>query len=218
MKKDRNKSSTLRKSKMTILIINNYYKNENLSKVYQIVNALRNVGKSKHEIWSFSEINRKRILDEIKAIILSGSTAHLQDSSHLSMYKSEIRLLRRVKVPILGICFGHQLIGKAFGSQIHALPRFIHGFKSVKILEPNEIFSSWRKETEIILSQSHQDCITNLPDDFILLAQSESCKIEAITHEKKSIYGVQAHIERASHEKPDGWQILKNFISNAIAK
>lgn len=198
---------------MTILVINNYYKRKNLSKVDQIAHALRYVGKSKHEIWSFSEINEKKIPDDVEAIILSGSSASLQNQDHASIYRAEIELIKQVEVPVLGICFGHQLIGKAFGSQIRALPRFIRGFRIVKILEPNEIFSSWKKGNEIILSQSHRDRLTDLPDGFFRLAKSESCKIEAMKHERKPIYGVQAHIERGSDKKPDGWQILQNFIA-----
>ena len=82
----------------------------------------------------------------------------------------------------------------------------------------DEIFSSWETGTEIIVCQSHRDCLANVPDGFVWLAESESCKIEAMKHESKPIYGVQAHIERASDQNPDGWQILRNFISNVIAR
>jgi len=88
----------------------------------------------------------------------------------------------------------------------------------VKIIDPNEIFSSWKKGAGLTLCQSHQDCLTNIPEGFVLLAESESCKIEAMKHEKKPIYGVQAHVERATNEHPDGWQILRNFISNVVVK
>jgi len=66
---------------MTILIINNYYKEKNLKKVNQVSQALRKVGKSNHEIWHFSEINKKSIKNDIEAIVLSGSAAHLQNLS-----------------------------------------------------------------------------------------------------------------------------------------
>ena len=203
---------------MTILIINNYYKERNLNKVNQVSQALRKVGKSKHEIWHFSEINEKSIKDDIEAIVLSGSAAHLQNPDQASMYSAEVEIVRKVDIPIFGICFGHQLIGNAFGSQIHALPQPIRRFISAKIMEPNEIFSSWKKGAELTLCQSHQDCLTNLPEGFVPLAESESCKIEAMKHRRRPIYGAQAHIERASNEYPDGWQILENFILNVVVK
>jgi len=203
---------------MTILIINNYYKERNLNKANQVSQALRKIGKSKHEIRHFSEINKKSTKDDIEAIVLSGSAAHLQNPDQASMYSAEVEIVRKVDIPIFGICFGHQLIGNAFGSQIHALPQPIRRFISVKIIEPNEIFSSWKKGAGLTLCQSHQDCLTNIPEGFIRLAASESCKIEAMKHEKKPIYGVQAHVERATNEHPDGWQILRNFISNVAVK
>jgi len=203
---------------MTILIVNNYSKKEYVNRVDQIACALKKTGKSQCEIWSFFEINEKEISDDVEAIILSGSTAHLQNQSHLSMYTGEIEFVKQVEVPVLGICFGHQLIGKAYGSQIHALPRFIPGFKPITILEPNEIFSSWSRGEEIVLTQSHQDYLTNLPEDFVWLATSETCKIEAIKHVRKPVYGVQAHVERASKKNSDGWQVLKNFVSNVISE
>jgi len=203
---------------MTILIINNYYKERNLNKANQVSQALRKIGKSKHEIRHFSEINKKSTKDDIEAIVLSGSAAHLQNPDQASMYSAEVEIVRKVDIPIFGICFGHQLIGNAFGSQIHALPQPIRSFISVKIIDPNEIFSSWKKGAGLTLCQSHQDCLTNIPEGFIRLAASESCKIEAMKHEKKPIYGVQAHVERATNEHPDGWQILRNFISNVAVK
>lgn len=203
---------------MAILIINNYYKERNLSKVNQVSQALRKLGKSKHEIRHFSEIVKRSIEDDIEAIVLSGSAAHLQNPDQASMYSVEVEIIRKVDIPIFGICFGHQLIGNAFGSQIHALPQPIRRFISVKIIDPNEIFSSWKKGAGLTLCQSHQDCLTNIPEGFIRLAESESCKIEAMKHEKKPIYGVQAHVERATNEHPDGLQILRNFMSNVVAK
>jgi GMP synthase (glutamine-hydrolysing) len=203
---------------MTILIINNYYKKRNLNKANQVSQALRKIGKSKHEIRHFSEITKKSIKDNIEAIVLSGSAAHLQNPDQASMYSAEVEIVRKVDIPIFGICFGHQLVGNAFGSQIHALPQPIRSFISVKIIDPNEIFSSWKKGAGLTLCQSHQDCLTNIPEGFIRLAASESSKIEAMKHEKKPIYGVQAHVERATNEHPDGWQILRNFISNVAVK
>lgn len=197
-----------------MLIINNYYKKKNQSKVYQIVEALKRVGKSKHQIWRFSEISEKRIPDDVGAILLSGSSASLLNKKHRLMYRAEIELVKQAEVPVLGICFGHQIIGKAFGVQIHNLSESVRGFKEVKIVEPDESFSSWSKGTEIKLKQNHKDCVASLPKGFILLAKSKTCEIEAMKHRNKPIYGVQAHIERATDEKPAGWQVLEDFITH----
>jgi len=84
---------------MTILIINNYEKEEDQSKVNQITDTLKNMGKAKYQIWKFSELQEKAIPEELEALILSGSRAHLQNPSHLSRYETEIELIRTCKRP-----------------------------------------------------------------------------------------------------------------------
>ena len=88
---------------MTILIINNYYKEKNLKKVNQVSQALRKVGKSNHEIWHFSEINKKSIKNDIEAIVLSGSAAHLQNLSrnwiNIIVYVSLHENKRSIPIP-----------------------------------------------------------------------------------------------------------------------
>ena len=208
---------------MTTLIINNYYKPKNRNKVRQIIEALRECGERDCELKDYRNIPKQEIKGKYDAVILSGSSAHLGDPEHLSWYEEEIKLIQRINVPLLGICFGHQLIGKAFGSEIESLPESIKGFGEVEILEPDEIFSSWKRGEKITVCQSHQDYVASLPSDFICLAKSESCEIEAMKHNYKLIYGVQAHIERVSEERVweeyyDGWQILKNFFKNVVKK
>lgn len=110
------------------------------------------------------------------------------------------------------------MIGKAFGSEIRSLPKFVKGFKKVEIIEPDEIFSSWRNKTKIAVCQSHRDYVANLPQNFICLARSELCEIEAMKHNSKPLYGVQAHIERTTIEHRHGLQILKNFLGSVSAR
>lgn len=203
---------------MTILIINNYEKEEDQSKVDQIADALKKIGKTKCVICRFSEIHEKEIPEDLEALILSGSRAHLQNSSHLSRYEAEIELIRHANVPILGICFGHQLIGKAFGSSIEALPKFLSEFMKIKVLDPDEIFHFLETGKKITVCQSHQDYVADLPSNFVCLAESETCKIEAMKHRNKPIYGVQAHIERATDQNPDGRRVMENFVSLVVNK
>lgn len=201
---------------MTILIINNYYKKENLSRASKIAEALREVRWGSCKMLSFEDISEKKIADKAKAIILSGSAASFADHNCELDYSAEIEIVKKIEIPILGICFGHQLIGKAFGSKFGSLGKSIQDFKSVEVLVPNEILSSWCKGAKLMLSQHHKDYLIGLPKDFILLARSDSCEIEAMKHNIRPIYGVQAHIERADDKHPEGRQILQNFLSNVV--
>jgi len=171
--------------------------------------------KKKYVVWRYREIDIQNIPGQIEAVILSGSEAHIKDQGCFSKYQTEIDFIRQIDVPVLGICFGHQLIAKASGSKIKSLENRSNDFQKVRILEPDEIFSTWKLGDEILVCQSHKDYVAAIPSEFVCLAvsQVQSKKtIEGMKHKSKPVYGVQAHIERATKEKPDGRQVLENFI------
>ena len=202
---------------MTIVLINNYFEKKYLHRVNKIADALRKSERNSYRILHIFDLGQKGIPAETKAVILSGSSASfVHPKANQPDYSAEIELVKKIKVPILGICFGHQLIGRAFSSRLQSLASRVSDLEKVEVVEPNEIFSSWKKGTRIILDQNHKDYLADFPHDFALLAKSKTCKIEAMKHVSKPIYGVQAHIERATKENPDGWQVLQNFISNAV--
>jgi GMP synthase (glutamine-hydrolysing) len=201
---------------LTVVIINNYSKEEDLTKVNKIADALKKAGKSKILIRNFSDIKEKEEPSDLEAIILSGSSAHLQNQDTYEKYEAEIELIKQARVPILGICFGHQLIGIAFGSKLHSEPDYTKDFHTIEILEPNGIFCSWQRGDTLTVSQYHKDFLSELPEGFVRLAKSQSCKIEVMRHQTEPIYGIQAHIERASNENPDGNLIMRNFVENVI--
>jgi len=199
-----------------ILLINNYPRKEDLHKIGMIKKALLILGKCEVLVWSFSEIDEQLLPQNIEAVILSGANKHLNKPKHIAVYQSEIEFVRKVNVPLLGICFGHQLIGIAFGSRLYSTPDYIKNFQNVKILQPNEILSSWKEGDNVTVYQYHKDCLSELPEGFVCLAESQSCNIEAMKHRTRPIYGIQAHIERATTENPHGLQILRNFVENVV--
>jgi GMP synthase (glutamine-hydrolysing) len=178
------------------------------------MHALKELGGYECRILSFSEISQQNIPPNLEAIILSGSSALLSKQGEQRKYKAEVELITQSNKPILGICFGHQLIATAFGSKI------IHGkkiedFQKIKILENDEIFACWESGEEISLCQNHRDYVKRIPNDFICLAESKTC-IEAMKHKDRPVYGVQAHIERTDDKNPGGLQVLQNFIFNVV--
>jgi GMP synthase (glutamine-hydrolysing) len=203
---------------MGIIVINNYTEEKDLPKVKKIEEALNKEGKNGVIIWHFSEIGSREIPKDLEAIILSGSRAHLQNKGVYSEYDAEVDLIMKSNVPVLGICFGHQLIGKAFGANIGSLSKFLDEPQNIKVLEPNEILKSWNIGDKLRVYQSHEDFVENAPPQFIRLAESESCRIEAMKHETRPIYGIQAHIERATEDDSDGYQIIRNFLENVVER
>jgi GMP synthase (glutamine-hydrolysing) len=117
--------------------------------------------------------------------------------------------LRDLNIPILGICLGMQLMGKTFGGEV--APGTIGGYAEVdvEVLRENDIlkglparFKTWA---------SHADQVVKLPDDFIVLARSNVCEIEAMKHSKRPLFGVQWHPEVIHTEY--GQDLLDNFIA-----
>jgi len=202
----------------TIIIVNNYRKPEYRPRIRQLVAALEEAG-AQCKLFDYTEIEevtKRTTKGRIDAVVLSGSSAHLGNPEDRLKYEDEIAFIRQVDIPLLGICFGHQLIGAAFGSQISSLSDFRGEPRRVEILEQDEIFASWNMGEEITLTESHRDYLIEVPEGFSLLAKSKICGVEAMKHKTRPIYGIQAHVERTTDEEHDGLTVLKNFLSNVV--
>jgi GMP synthase (glutamine-hydrolysing) len=112
------------------------------------------------------------------------------------------------EIPILGICLGHQLIAKLFGGKVRSAQIGEYADSEIIVDEEDEIlrglgpsFRAW---------VSHKDEVFKLPGDFIKLAHSETCEIEAMAHRSLPLYGVQFHPE--VEHTPVGPEIFKNFL------
>ena len=199
---------------MRILLINNYRRSAD-SKIGKYEVALKSCfSSSRIETLSYRELKVDAVLGVVDAYVLSGSSASVCRRDTISEYSSVIELIRRADAPILGICFGHQLIAYTFGAPIRT-EKLVKDEQEIEILEPDEIFSCWKAGYKISMSEYHRDHVKRLPEGFILLARSETCEIEAIKHESRPIYGVQFHPERSGR---DGWTVLKNFFHGVVRR
>lgn len=113
-------------------------------------------------------------------------------------------------IPILGICYGMQLLGLHLGGKVTAGEVREYGKKEIKILKPVGIFSSFREGEVIPVWMSHGDEVKELPPSFCLLATTEDGKISAMGDPDRKIYGVQFHPEVA--HTPRGKEIFQNFL------
>jgi len=137
---------------------------------------------------------------DIKGIILSGGP-------DISKGDNCINIALNSKLPILGICLGHQIIAKAYGGKIGKAESEEYASCKVKILKENEIFKGL--PNEITVWASHKDEVIEAPNNFEVLASSDICLVESMKHKEKPIYGVQFHPE-VSHTEY-GEKILENF-------
>ena len=114
------------------------------------------------------------------------------------------------KIPILGVCLGHQSIGQAFGGKIIHAKTIMHG-KTSKISHNNKgVFSGIKNP--FIATRYHSLVIdrTSLPDCFDITAWTDDNEIMGIKHKKLAIEGVQFHPESILSEY--GHDLLKNFL------
>ncbi|HAD88460.1 MAG TPA: aminodeoxychorismate/anthranilate synthase component II [Rhodospirillaceae bacterium] len=114
------------------------------------------------------------------------------------------------KVPLLGVCLGHQAIGQAFGAKVVLAPKPMHGKVSTITHDGTGVFAGL--ESPFTATRYHSLTLDpdSIPDCLRVTAHSEDGVIQGVTHKDMPIYGVQFHPESIASEH--GHQLLKNFI------
>jgi GMP synthase-like glutamine amidotransferase len=140
----------------------------------------------------------------VHAVILTGTDVPVRDP----LYDKEIELIRRCPVPLLGICGGHQLIGRAFGVDIERTAAVV-GRSRVRLCADSPLNIGLPAEVELF--QRHVYGLRRVPDDFLLAATSDTCEVEGIRHKTRELYGMQAHLEF----RAEGRRILRAFLNRA---
>lgn len=116
------------------------------------------------------------------------------------------------KIPILGVCLGHQAVCQAFGAVIAHAKQLMHGKQSGVTLDTScRIFSGLSKETKVARYHSLIVKAETLPDTLAVTARDANGEIMAVRHRDFEVYGVQFHPE--SILTPQGRQIMRNFLS-----
>ncbi|MGA3020851.1 MAG: glutamine-hydrolyzing GMP synthase [Candidatus Micrarchaeales archaeon] len=153
---------------------------------------------------SIEEIRNLEKKFNIKGLVLSGGPSDIGRGETLMVDK---RILES-GFPILGLCYGHQLIAHLMGGKVKKGKKGEYGISFMKIRKSSEIFRNLKKSGKVWMS--HRDSVYELPRDFEVLACTENCPIAAYRSLKSPIYGLQFHPEVAHTE--DGAKILENFI------
>ena len=150
----------------------------------------------------FDEVEK----ENVDGFVLSGGAPRVGLTSELG-YCGDY--LEKAEVPILGICAGHQFMARYFGGKVE--PAKIPEFGKIELnrLENNNALFNGVPQKSVVWV-SHNDEVSILPKSFILLAESETCNIQAMQHKDKPLYGLQFHPE-VEHTKY-GELIFKNFI------
>ena len=112
--------------------------------------------------------------------------------------------------PILGICYGMQLIGFLEGAEVKRAGRREYGRAEVTVTEPGVLFNGFGKGEEMSAWMSHGDHVESPPAGYVAIASSNGNPLAAFRHKSKPIYGVQFHPEVA--HTPRGGEIISNFL------
>lgn len=115
------------------------------------------------------------------------------------------------KIPLLGVCLGHQAICEAFGGKITYAPELMHGKQSmVKVDNKSRIFKGLPEEVEVARYHSLVADKDVIPDELVVTAVDEKGVVMAVQHKTNQVYGLQFHPE--SIMTPLGKQMVKNFL------
>lgn len=141
-----------------------------------------------------------------KGIIFTGGPASVY-TENAPMCDKEIFNLG---VPVLGICYGMQLMTHALGGDVRRADKREYGVTEVKINNNSELFKGFESTNNFLMS--HTDFVAKLPEGFVNIASTLHCPNAAMENVEKKFYGIQFHPE-VNHSE-NGTEVLKNFIYN----
>ncbi len=154
--------------------------------------------------------NQQGNVKDARAIILSGGARSVYEKNAPLFDKSLLNL----KVPVLGICYGHQLLAHHLGGQVVKGKAGEYGPTDLSVPISSNILSGVPKQS--LVWMNHKDSVLKLPKGFAALAKTKEIPIAAFADVTRHIYGVQFHPE-VTHTKYGG-KIIENFLKVAEVK
>ena len=159
------------------------------------------------EIISHKKIKHSSIDKKIKGIILSGGPLNVYQ---IKKYTFDKEILKK-NIPILGICFGHQILSKLNGGRVKQSKDREFGLANIYKKRNSPLIKNYfNKEKFKQVWMSHADQVSILPKDFNIIASSKNSKFAIVENRLKNFFGVQFHPEVTHTE--NGKKILSNFI------
>lgn len=185
-----------------ILLIDNY---DSFSyNLYQLVGSIDpNIRVERNDALAIEDIRQLKP----SHIILSPGPGRPEDAG---ICEAVVRELAG-KIPILGVCLGHQAICETFGAEVTYAPKLMHGKQSeVKLDDTCKIFKGIGERAKVARYHSLIAKKDTIPDELTVTAVTDDGEVMAVKHRDYEIYGVQFHPE--SIMTPDGMKMLKNFF------
>ena len=153
--------------------------------------------------------------EELKGVILSGSPFSVNDENALII---DVKAINE-KVPVLGICYGAQLIAKLYGGVVEKSDKREYGRSKLQIQKEDELLKEVKNDSDVWMS--HSDSIKKLPEDFTISASTHNIPVAAFYSKQTApedgqannpVFGLQFHPE--VYHSSEGKKIIKNFLVN----
>ena len=111
-------------------------------------------------------------------------------------------------IPILGICYGMQLMTHIFGGKVQRAEKREYGVMDVKINNTSKLFNTFGETNNFLMT--HTDFVASLPEGFENIGSTEDCPNAAMENAQKNLYGIQFHPE--VNLSSNGIQVIRNFV------
>lgn len=151
-------------------------------------------------LWELENLKHKF---NVKGIILSGGPASIYEKN-APMYDEDIL---KSGIPILGLCYGHQLLARSLKGKVSAAKKQEYGISFANITKPKGILKGLAKREQVWMS--HGDTVSSIPKVEVI-AHTDNCPVAGFADPKRKIYGIQWHPE--VFHTPNGYKIIKNFV------
>jgi len=150
------------------------------------------------------------MFESFDGVVLSGSPDMMSEEKTRAKFKRESEAILESKVPVLGVCFGHQMMARAFGAEVVKDGKHVLEMVETKVLAQDPLFEGLPRS--VMLLESRHEVVRSLPEGLRLLARSATSEIASMKHGKRPLYGVQFHPERYTKENPEGNRVVGNFV------
>ena len=160
------------------------------------------------EIINYNKVKNLKKDNFIKGVILSGGPLTITNKNAAKLDDFIVNL----NIPILAICYGHQILAKKFGGKVKVSRVREFGHTLIKSKLKSSITKNFFKNKSNQVWMSHQDVVYKIPKGFKKIASSNNSKYAIISNEKKKYYGIQFHPE-VSHTI-NGKILIRNFVLN----
>lgn len=189
-----------------VLVVDNHD-----SFVHTLVGYLRELGADVEmiEADATDATGLERLLPSFDAVMLSPGPGSPSDAG---ASLDAVRLAAERRMPLLGVCLGHQCIAEAFGAPVTQAPELMHGMVSAVTHDGSPLFAGIPSPFDVGRYHSLAVAASALPSELHVTAQTETGTVMAIAHRELPIAGVQFHPESVLTE--GGYQLLANWLAS----